>query len=787
MNLSLVRHLSALCLVVVCPMQGTALAQEDSGSKIVGVEIYGNHAVQADAIKGLMDSRVGGNLNPQVVRQDIMEIFESGFFDDVRIGERSADGGVILVVEVKEKPIIGEIAFEGFHEVKSDSLNDKLQSKQYTIVDEKKLTADLRAIEQSYVEKGHYLARADYELRPGNPGEVTLVFRVTENQPVTVGNVNIVGNTHFSDDELKGKLLTSEKMWASWLNSTGVFRDEFIGRDKEFLAEFYKDHGFIDVEVGAPQSVLERSRQRVAVEFSLNEGDQFHIGKISVTGDMLFPEAEILEKLKLKNGDLFRISRFREDMKTLMTLYGDQGYAFANPVPKLQTNRDTKIVDIEWKMEKGEKVYFRRIAIEGNSKTRDNVIRRNLKMAEGERFSLTAIDESQAAINRLGYFKTVDIKRTPDMKTNEMDLLVKVEEKPTAQLNAGIGASPTRDNKLHFTGQGSYNETNFLGMGWSTRFSFNIARNDEVDTPNWGLSLSFTEPSIDDGPWSFTVYTNLNFEYSRPFENEPIRKSERLRGGISVGRELIPDLRVSLGYSYEAVRTTDINPLYAFATESGDTERITQQVVYDKTNNYMFPTGGYYLSASNTFATKVFGGDHQFGAIDGTATLYVPVPIFEDYETNFRFTFEPAMVYSLGNKRIPIWERLRLGNMYTMKAYQSNQIAPRLEMLDSPLSSRSVTVIKGGNRRLYGAAEYFFPIMPEVNLRFVSFLEAGTVLDDHESFSWDAMRYDVGFGFRWLTPVAPFRFEWAWPLEKGRIAGNGEFVFTVGYDSASSF
>lgn len=771
-------------LVVVMFGPQWALAAEIVSS----VEVVGNQAVQADAIKGLMSSREGQPLDPNLVRQDIREIFDSGFFDDVQVGRRvAADGNVVLVVEVKEKPIIGEIDFEGFIEVKPDSFKDKFQSKQYTIVDEKKLTADLRSVEQAYVEKGYYLARADYDLRPGNPGEVTLVFRVVENSAVSVQRVDIVGNAHFSDDEVRAKMMTSEKMWASWLNNTGIFRDEFIARDKEFLSYLYRDNGFVDVEVASPQALLGQSGSKVSVEFSLAEGEQYNVGAVSVSGDLIFPAETLLEKLSLKANDLFRISKFHADMKTLSTLYGDEGYAFANPVPKTTTNREQRTIDIEWQMEKGQKVYFRRITIEGNTKTRDNVIRRNLHMAEGDRFSLSAIEESNIDVNRLGFFQTVNIKRIPDLKTNEMDIEVRVEEKPTAQLNAGIGASPTRDGKISFTGQGSYNEANFLGKGWSTKLSFNVAKNDAVSSPNWGLNLSFTEPSIDDGPWSFTLYSKLNFEYSRPFPDEPERKSRRLRGGFSVGREIVDDLRLSLGYSYEVVDTTDINPVYRAITEQGDTERFTQQLVNDKTNNYLSPTAGYYLSLSNTFALDVLGGEHRFGVVDASAALYIPIPLFENYETNIRLAFEPGFVYPIGNSTIPVWERLRLGNMYNMKAYQSNQIAPRLEILDSPSSWRTVSIVKGGNRRMYGAAEYFFPIMPEVNLRLVTFAEAGTVLDDDESFSWDAMKYDVGFGFRWLTPVAPFRFEWAWPVDKGRISGEGEFVFTVGYDSASSF
>jgi outer membrane protein insertion porin family len=595
-----------------------------------------------------------------------------------------------------------------------------------------------------------------------------------------------LGNTHFSDSEIKNGLLTGEKRWGSWLNSTGIFRDEFVNRDKEYLGFLYKDNGFIEADVSSPQSRLSSARMRVDVSLNVEEGEQYYVGKIRFSGDLVFSEIEFFEKLSLKQKALFRISQFQNDVRTLTDMYGDQGYAFVDIVPETTTNRETRTVDLEWKITKGEKAYFQNITVEGNTKTRDNVVRRNVKVSEGERYHATRIEKSREAIDRLGFFSEVQVQKVPDGKKRTVDLRVKVKEKPTGSLNASIGASPGQNGVVNFTAQGSYSESNFMGKGWDSSITGSVTKNDASENPNYGLKLSFTEPSINDSPWSLTTYGQFDYEYNRPVATEPELITRKLRGGLSVGRELIEDLRLNLGYSYEQVKTDDFNPVYSFLTERGDTERLSQVLAYDRTNNFREPTGGYYLSLSNILAVELLGGEHTFGKTDFSDVYYYPIRFSDEYLTNFRISFEPGLVYPIGDKPVPVWERLKLGGQYNMRAYQGYPISPRRKIIDSPRAAAPISVAVGGTSRVYGSLEYFIPLIPEANLRLVSFVESGTVLGEGEYFSFDKLRHDVGLGIRWMTPIAPFRFEWAWPLEKGKLK-QGEPLFTIGFDNASAF
>ncbi|MEY4064216.1 MAG: outer membrane protein assembly factor BamA [Pseudomonadota bacterium] len=764
----------------------------EQSAKIVEIRIQGNKAVQPDAIMGLMETRVGANLVPEEISDDIRNIFNSGYFRDVRIDAQTQPNGVVLVVVVDEKPSVREIRFVGFDAISSSTVSEKMSVKKFTILDERKITSDLRMIEQMYVEKGYYLARASHTVESAaDSSEVVLTYTVVENNPVWVSHVNLLGNSHFGDVEMKSNLATREKRWSSWITSGGAFKDEFVNRDKEFLSYIYRDNGFAEANVSVPQSRLDVGRQTVDVSFNIDEGERFQVGSVKVSGDILvnergekiYSEDALVAKLSMKSGNWFRISQFQSDMRMITDLYGDHGYAFADVLPKTFANRETKKIDIEFAITKGEKVYFRNIIIEGNIKTRDNVIRRNIKVAEGELFHATRLEKSKAAVERLGYFQEVQILREPDTRNNRMDLRVKVKEKSTGTLSASFGASPSSDTRsINFFAQGSYSEANLIGKGWNAGLSANYS-----PTGSYSLNINLTEPSWNDGPWSVTGFGNFDYELSKPIPFEPEKFAKTVRGGLNIGRELIEDLRLSVGYSIEKVSRNNVTPIGRLFTKQGTTEKISQSLSFDNTDNFLMPTSGFSISAANSFAVQGLAGNVQFGQAEMAVNYYLPLTIGDDFKTNFRFALEPTLVYPLSGKPIPYWERLNLGTLYNMKAYyqQEKVIGPRIEVVNGPFATSVDRIVVGGNRRLYGAGEYFIPLIPEANLRLVSFWESGTVLDDHETFAFDKFKHDVGFGLRWQTPIAPFRFEWAWPVEKGRL-GEQEFIFSVGNDNVSS-
>jgi outer membrane protein insertion porin family len=761
-----------------------------SHETISSITVKGNKTVTTEAILKLMTLHVGSFITQAAVANDIKNIFASTYFQDVRFDSGEKPGDFVLFVV--EKPTVNEILFEGFEVVSSSSLKEKIITKSHTIIDEKKLVKDLRAIEQSYVEKGYYLAKASYQLEVSQPGIVNVIFRVKENTPLIIRNVNLIGNEYFSDQELHSFLMTKPYSWLSVLTSAGLYRDEFLSADQQNLMYYYRDNGYAEATVYAPLSRMDYNKKDISVSFFIEEGEPFFIGKINIEGDLIESESLLKQKLSLTEGKRYRISKFNNDMKALKLIYGNNGYAFAYIYPTFQIDREKRLYHIQYKIIKGEKSYFRRIVLEGNVKTRDNILRRLLKFSEGQRFHATNLEKSKSDIERLGFFDSVQVIREDDKENHAVDVKIVIKEKSTGKILASLGASPDISGSgVSFFGQLQYQEPNLLGNAYSLIVNTQVSPNPEGNkTPNYSLGVSFSNLSIYDSPWSFGIGANYSYNVQSTAVNSIVNKiyiaNTARSTHISVGRELVENLRLSFMYSLSENNTDPSVPLTLKFYASGKTEKISQTLTYDGTDSYIAPTSGIVLNATNTFAIRGFFGQYPFGAISAFVSYYYPVYYTESFKTNFRFAFQTKYVYQLSpSEGVPYWERLQLGNAYFMKGYTypGEALSVTQPVMISPATGQTVALPIGGNRSFYSTLEYFIPIIPEAGLRFVTFSEAGLVLDDYDHFKFKDIKYDVGFGFRWNTPVAPFRFEWAFPVENSMQLGQAHFIFTIGGDN----
>ncbi|APJ04829.1 outer membrane protein assembly factor BamA [Silvanigrella aquatica] len=785
----------ALCFAGIANAQ-TPLAPYTSQweqSTVSKITIIGNKTVTAEAILNLMTIKVGSRLTNAIVTNDIKNIFGSSYFQDVKFDKGDNNE---LIVSVVEKPTINNIIYEGFEIVSESSFKDKILTKKYNIVDEKKLSQDLRTIEQAYSEKGYYLAKPTYILEQTEQGVVNVIFEVKENKPIQIRRVDLLGNEYFSDAELQAFMATRPYSWLSILNSSGLYKDEYIAADKQNITFYYRDNGYAEATVASPLTRLDLNKKDIGVSFFIEEGERFNIGKITIDGDLIETEQEIKEKLFLQEGSIYRISKFNNDMQNLKVIYGDKGYAFAYIYPTFNIDREKKIYDIHYNITKGEKAYFRKITIEGNVKTRDNVIRRALKISEGQLFNLTKLDKSKANIERLGFFETVQLIPDNDKPNNVVDVRVIIKEKPTGRISASLGASPdVSGSGVSIFGQLQYQEPNLLGKAYNVGVTAQLSQNPQNSSdPNYSIGVNFGNPSIYDSPWSFGVNANYSHNVSAITSSSALNKAYLTQvtksAGVSIGREVfIENLRFSLGYSLSDTSTDPSVPLTSKFYASGATEKVSQTLTYDATDNYINPTSGIYLSAYNAFGVKGYKGEYSFGTSSAMASFYIPLNYSDSFKTNFRIAFQPRFVYQLtSNQPVPIWERLSLGNSYYMKGYSNpgEALTPTVPVAISPLTGQTVNFPFGGNRSFYSTIEYFIPIIPQAGLRFVTFGEAGMVLDDYDTFTYDKLKYDIGFGFRWTTPIAPFRFEWAFPVDHQGNMGQAHFIFTIGSDSFNS-
>lgn len=771
--------------------QAKTLPQQHFNRTIQKIEIIGNKVLQKEAIENNITVEVGQTVSPENIKDTLKKLYQSGYLKDVQI--QFKDG--ILKILVEEKLSIEAIDFQGFTVITPSQSKEKLQSKVYAIADDKKIEADRLFFEAQYKEKGYFFVKVWSEW---NESKKTLIFHVQENSPLMIQKIYLLGNSYFSDAELKVGMLSKEKKNSSWITSDGIYRKEVLDRDKEYLSFFYKNNGFAESVILDPTTrIIPPSHSQIA--YTIEEGPRFFMGTIKVSGDVLFPLEEVLEKLPMKQGKVFRITQFQESMKVLSDLYGDKGYAFVDILPKTASNKRLAIIDVDFVIKKGVKAYFKEVEIEGNSKTWDNVLRRNLRFHDGELYSATALEKTKLAIEKLGFFQEVTIKKEPRSFDKTVAIKIKVKEKSTGSLSASIGATPGSGNtSVSYMLQGNYTEANLLGRGWSAGVNGQMKTSLVQGKQDYDFRISFTEPSLFDGPWSYGISTQFSTEhtYEIPTEpNSPILISGKTGLNLSLGRELIEDLRFTLGYNLNNVHISPAPPpLFAPFTEHGYTESLLQRLTYDKTNNSLMPTDGYFAEIRHTLALPIFVGEHSFGKWESSLSWYVPWSWNDDFPTNFRFSLEPAYIYPLkASDKVPVWQRFWLGSNFHMKAFRMNRLVGETASLPQPIYWNNEQIREYplyGNKRLYGSAEYFIPLVPEMNLRLVTFGEAGTVLSERDTLSTQPLRYDVGFGLRILTPIAPFRFEWVWAIEnnKGKTQlGNLEFVFMVGPDNFSEF
>jgi outer membrane protein insertion porin family len=748
---------------------------------IVDIKVKGNAKVESEAIITLLKTQKGDALDPAKVKEDINELYDLGYFSDIRFLKEESGAGVTVVIQVEEKPAIVGIKYEGLGELSEDDFKEKIETKLYTIVNESTITADLRVIEKQYTDKGYYLAKATYKLDKVGENEVDLTFQISEGGLVQVGSVDILGNKFYTESDIVNKLFSRPLTRMSTFSSPGsLFQDDFLKRDLEFISYYYRDQGFAEVKIAKPITLLDQDREFVRLTFEVEEGLQYWVGKINVSGDLLFPKEELIEAMQLKSGELFRVSKFQKDVDTLVDKYGDLGYAFVDVNPKTKFNRDEKphpTVDLDYEITKGDKVYFGDLTIVGNSKTRDNVIRRELEVHDSQLYSGTRLTKSKQNIERLGFFEEVQAIKNRD--TDDPTLLhykFKVKEKPTGQLQAAIGFQPgqaSTENK--WFGQGRYNEENQSGYGWKTNLTgkWNGQKNYSVET-------GFTNPRVNDSQWllGFSAFVNNKV---RDLTDDISIEEREIGGSVKIGRKIIELIRGSITYQISEITTSSDSFIIDKFRKDGIKSSAIFGLGRNSTNNYLDPTEGSNVALNQTFTGgPVLQGDFQFMESSFDASQYVPIDFTETYRTYFHLHGHVSYIYPMSkNEPVPLLERYRLGGFNDLRGYEFNSIGPHYNLLQNPGGPRS-RFNKGGDKQLYFQLEYFAPVIQEAGIKALVFADAGRVYDDEESIEFKDFHKDFGFGFRWITPIAPFRFEWAYPIENGK-PGDMKFIFYLGY------
>jgi outer membrane protein insertion porin family len=765
------------------PTQKAKSVNSQTGQKITKVGVRGQKRLEVDAILSRVTAKENDLLSPDVVRADILALFESGFFESV---EATFDQGVLIYV-VQEKPLLASISFEGNKELKADELEEASGFKAFEIFNQARLREALDKMLKLYEDKGFFLLKIDPVITSEDKGDrVNLKFVLTENEKVRVKTIHFIGNQKLSDAYLKSRLATQEEGYFSGISGSGQFKQEAFERDTQILRFLYYNQGYVKAKVDRPTVQLTPDRLGLYITFRVEEGEQYKIGEVDFAGDLLFPVEKLKETSLIDNSEIFAYDLLQKDLNELQALYGDLGYAYANVIPRTRFDDKEKKADLVFEFSKGEIVNFGRISVTGNSKTRDKVLRRELKIREGEQYHETRKRESLENIQRLGFFEEVNFKTsTPLNQPNIMDIEIVVKERNTGQIQIGAGYSTATGLAL----QGSVQQTNFRGLGQNLGVSLQLS--DQFNQ----YDVNFTEPYYNDTDWSlgFRIFRN---ETSGRLDYDEDKTGASLFASHPVGEYL----RAGVNYTYQASRLKAVKDgngvtltdevLFPIDTASGDASIVGANIEYDTRNDRFRPSKGIYSRLSFSYA----------GLIGGNLDYYKTGADYRFFKKLFwdvvwRNNFSYAKIDStVAGRDVPFNELYVLGGPYTLRGYRfstvglrkfSQKLKDRFTLpppTGSGLSDEEATKranrVFGGEQQFLYQTELMFPLIREAEMYGVGFYDIGAA--DNNLYE-EKFYGDWGFGIRWFSPLGPLRFEWGFPISRDKDYHEASvFEFSIG-------
>ncbi len=754
------------------------------GPKVLKIHVKGNRKIEVDAITAKLTGREGDFFDALKIRQDVEALFKTGYFYDIQVDRTKIEGGVELTFNVVEKPSVVEIAYVGNSEIEQDELKEATGIKPFEILNMTKIREAVEKMSKAYEEKGFFLARITPKITPVKEGEsVKLSFEVQENEKVKVKRMTFLGNKNLTDAKLKSVMETQEGGFFSFVSGSGSYKQDKFDHDVQVLQYAYFNEGYLQVKVDRPQVYVTPDKKGIYITVRIDEGVRFKVGTVDFVGDLLFDRDELFKSIEVKDSGWYVHETMLKDLRALTAKYGDLGYAYANIIPRNRLREKDREVDITFEIDKGNKVYFHKISVTGNNRTRDKVIRRELQIREGELYNETRKRESYDNVKRLGYFEEVNFNSsTPSEGADLMDIDVVIKERNTGTIQVGAGYS-TYSN---FIFNGKVDQINLFGRGQKLGIAIDVSSLNQV------YNLNFTEPYFYDTQWSVGTDAYLS-------GRDVIVYYENKKGAaLTLGHPLAPYLRGFIRYKYDfttitlppeynADNTPNLNYNKDLYNDSanGSTSSTAFTLEYDKRNDRFIPTNGFYANTSIEYAG--LGGSKKY--TKGTVIARYYKKIFWDLTWRNNLTYG-TISPNATNDPVPFNELFRLGGPYSLRGYDPYSIARKKYSADlynkylisgypQAQASQLASQPYGGVQELFYQAEMEFPLVTEAGIKGVLFYDIGQAEDIIEL---QDMRSDVGFGFRWFSPIGPLRFEWGFPIarrsELGERAVN--FQFAIG-------
>ncbi|MEJ2638153.1 MAG: outer membrane protein assembly factor BamA [Desulfosarcinaceae bacterium] len=721
---------------------------------VVDLRIAGNKRIESDAIRKVIQTKVGDVYNPKSVSEDIKAIFALGYFADIRVDAQETPQGRSLTYTVQERPTIRQIRVSGNHVYDDEEVLSNLDIKTGSIFNIYKVKSNIQQIESLYKEKNYHNVQVDYKVHELTNNQADVEFLITEGKKVRIKTITFEGNVAYDAKKLRKLIKTKEKGFFSWLTSSGELNRDDLNQDAAKLAAFYQNHGYIEARVGDP--VVDVEEDWIYITFKIEEGPQFRVGTVDIQGDLVLPRAELMEKLKIRKEEFYNREVIRNDILLLTDIYSDEGYAYADISPKVDEDKDNLVVNITYTVHKGSQVYFEKIIISGNTKTRDKVIRRQLRVYEQELFSGKGLKRGVRNLYRLDYFEDVKVNTVKGSDDDKMVLKLDVTEKPTGTFSFGAGYSTVEK----FFTMASVSQRNLFGRGQT------LSLKGEFGAKTNRYTLSFTEP------WLFDIPLSAGFDIYNSDRNYDTYRRESWGGRLRFGYPVFDYTRVYLTYGYDLSNIYDVDEADASDNiidlkGTNVTSSVINTLRYDSRDRAFNPTEGGDHSISVEYAG--LGGNIGFTKYLAETGFYMPL-----YKELIGFVHgKGGYVYENEGKDLPDYERFYLGGINSLRGFGWRDISP------TTINDEGEKVQIGGTKMVQFNAEIIVPLVKKAGLMGVLFFDTGDAYGPHENIDLFDLRESAGFGIRWYSPIGPMRLENGYildPREGEKTSGRWEFA-----------
>ncbi len=717
---------------------------------INSVEVKGLKRIGESAVMSKITQRLGDQLSPEKTNEDIRNIFKIGYFDDVRAEIEPFEGGIKLIYVVKEKPTIIKIELFGNKEFDDSKLKEKLTITTGAIADAVLIQDNANSLRAFYEEEGYWLARIVPVIKSISPDEVSLTYQLEEGPKVRIKKINIEGNKAISTGKIKRAIEIKEWWLFSFVTSSGYFKKEGMEADIERIRNLYFNNGFIKVAVGEPKIQLTDDKKGMVITIPISEGDQFNISSIEFSGNKVFTEDEIKKRTTMELNKPFSKENLKRDIISISELYSENGYALITVSPELIPDESKKLVRVLLAIDEGDKYRIGRIEISGNTKTRDKVIRREVRVDEGDVFNSSLIKRSYERINNLNFFETVEMAPKPNPEEKLVGIDIKVKERPTGFFSIGGGYSSIEK----FVAMVDLTQGNLFGKGQLVKIRAELGGRTSY------YDISFRDPWFLDKPISFS--TNIYKMTRKYIEYE----KEATGFGFSFGKNLSEYWWGDIGYNFENATIFNVSEGASNIIKGQEgrkiTSSITPSLTRDSRDSYIDTTRGSRNSVYLTYAG--IGGNNNFVKSEIDSAWYFPV---RSSTVMLRGRFGYAT--GIFGKDLPLYERFYVGGIYTVRGLGFGEAGPRDVNTGEAI---------GGTEELIFNMEYIFPIIRDVRLKGVLFFDAGNTYESFKNFG--NLRYTTGVGIRWISPIGPVRIEWGYNLDRKPDESSSRFEFAFG-------